>query len=172
MSGREFTTMLVLAMLALGIARKVSAQGGFFDEVFEPVHHTHFTDLGTPFVHPFNFEPPQIHQDAFFIYKYTMNTIDGENEHEAETHIDWSLTKRLGILLAAPLLGLEDATGTQSAGIGDLEIAPRAMLIEQDKFILATNLFITVPTGHATRGLGTGETVISPAVRTSGHTCR
>ena len=47
-------------------------------------------------------------------------------------------------------------------GIGDLEIAPRVMLFERDRFILASNFFITVPTGDDTRDLGAGETVISP----------
>jgi len=163
---RAFIVATVLAISALGTPRPASAQGGFFDEVFDPVHHTHFSDLGTPFVHPFNFEPPQIHQDAFFIYRYTKNTFDGGNEHEAEAHLDWSLTRRLGFVVGAPLLGLEDGTGIQSAGPGDLEVAPRAMLIEQDKFILASNTFITIPTGDASRGLGADEVVIRPHITT------
>ncbi|MBC8353479.1 MAG: hypothetical protein H8E66_15885 [Planctomycetes bacterium] len=166
MKNRSMIMAIVTLALMATTAFPVRGQGGFFDEVFEPVHHTHFTESGTPFVHPFNFEPPQIHQDAFFIYKYTDNTIDGENEHEAEAHLDWALTKRLGFVLAAPLLGLEDATGTQSAGFGDIEFGPRAMLINQDKFILAANLFMTFPTGDATRDLGAGETVISPYLTT------
>jgi len=157
---------LLMAILALGAADTAVAQGGFFAEVCDPPHHTHFSELGTPFVHPFNFEPAQIHEDVFFIYRYTKNTIDGENEHEAEAHVDWSLTKRLGIVFGAPLVGLEDATGTQSAGIGDLEIAPRAMLIERNRFILASNTFITVPTGDALRGLGADEVVIRPHITT------
>lgn len=166
MKNQSITIAIVVLASMSAFASSVRGQGGFFDELFEPVHHTHFTDLGTPFVHPFNFEPPQIHQDAFFIYKYTQNTIDGENEHESEAHLDWALTKRLGFVLAAPLLGLEDATGTQSAGIGDIEFGPRAMLINQDKFILASNLFMTFPTGDETRGLGAGEMVISPYLTT------
>ena len=166
MMNRGFLLAVVLAVSTLGTQNAAWAQGGFFDEVCAPIHHTHFSELGTPFVHPFNFEPPQIHQDAFFIYRYTKNTIDGENEHEAEAHLDWALTRRLGIVIGAPLLGLEDATGTQSAGPGDLEVAPRVMLIEQDKFILASNTFITIPTGDASRDLGAGESIISPYITT------
>lgn len=155
-----------LMVLMLVATEQAFAQSGFFSELFAPVHHTHFSELGTPYVHPFNFEPPQIHQDAFFIYKYTKNTIEGENEHEAEAHLDWALTKRLGFVIGVPLIGLEDAMGTQSAGIGDLEFAPRAMLIETDRFILASNTFITIPTGDANRDLGSGEVVMSPYITT------
>jgi hypothetical protein len=166
MKTRTIVSTIALLALTFAVVRPARGQGGFFEEVFAPVHHTHFSESGTPFVHPFNFEPPQIHQDVFFIYKYTKNTIEGENEHEAEAHLDWALTKRLGFILAAPLLGLEDATGTQSAGFGDIEFGPRAMLVNQDKFILASNLFMRFPTGDELRDLGAGETIISPFITT------
>lgn len=166
MKARPIVSAIALLALSFAAVQSARGQGGFFDEALMPVHHTHFSDSGTPFVHPFNFEPPQIHQDVFFIYKYTKNTIDGENEHEAEGHIDWALTRRFGFVLAAPLLGLEDATGTQSAGIGDIEFGPRAMLINQEKFILASNLFMTFPTGDTGRDLGAGEVVMSPYITT------
>ncbi len=158
-------SMVLFATLVAGPGT-ARGQGNFFEEAFAPIHHTHFSELGTPYVHPFNFEPPQIHQDVFFIYKYTDNTIEGEKEHEAEAHIDWALTKRLGFVLAAPLLGIEDATGTQNVGFGDIEFGPRAMLVEQDKFILASNLFMTIPTGDVGRGLSSGEMVMSPYITT------
>ena len=138
----------------------------FIEELFAPVHHTHFSPLGTPYVHPFTIEPPQIHQDAFFIYKFTKNTIEGEDEFESEAHLDWALTERLGFVFAAPLVGLHGADGTHNVGFGDIEIAPRVMWIEREKFILASNFFITVPTGDETRGLGAGETVLSPYITT------
>jgi hypothetical protein len=164
---RRCLTLLTVSLIAaFSFAASVWGQGGFLEEVFAPAEHTHFSTSGAPYVHPFNFEPPQIHQDAFFIYRYTKNTIDGENEHEAEAHLDWSLTKRLGFVIGVPLIGLEDATGTQSAGFGDLEITPRATLINQDTFILASNVLVTVPTGDAGRNLGAGESVISPYLTT------
>lgn len=138
----------------------------FLDELFAPIHHTHFSENGTPYIHPFTFEPPQIHQDVFFIFKYAENTLDGSDEYETEFHIDWALTKRLGILFAVPKVGNHQADGTQNVGIGDLEIAPRVMWIEDDTFILATNLFITAPTGDETRDLGAGEATISPLITT------
>ena len=137
----------------------------FVDEVFAPIHHTHFSELGTPYVHPFTIEPPQIHQVVLFIYKYTQN-VGGSDEFEAEPHVDWAFTKRLGILFASPLVGNRQPDGTQNVGPGDLEIAPRVMWIERDRFILASNFFITVPTGDATRDLGVGETTLAPFITT------
>ena len=137
----------------------------FLDEVFAPIHHTHFSELGTPYVHPFTIEPPQIHQDVFFIYKFTENA-DGSDEFEAEPHVDWALTKRLGILFASPLVGNRQPNGIHNVGPGDLEIAPRVMWIERDRFILASNFFITVPTGDETRDLGAGETTLAPFITT------
>jgi len=138
----------------------------FLDEIFAPVHHSHFSENGTPYVHPFTFEPPQIHQDVFFIFKYAENTIDGADEYESEFHIDWALTRRLGILFAVPMVGNHQAGGTQNVGIGDLEIAPRIMWVEDDYFILATNLLITAPTGDERRNLGAGEATLSPLITT------
>ena len=138
----------------------------FLDEVFAPIHHTHFSGNGTPYVHPFTFEPPQIHQDVFFIFKYAENTIEGTDEYESEFHIDWALTKRLGILFAVPMVGNHQPGGIQNVGIGDLEIGPRVMWFESDTFILASNFLITAPTGDETRDLGAGEATFSPLITT------
>jgi len=156
----------LLWIVSPGTHSAIFAQDRFFEEWLEPIHHTHFSESGTPFVHPFNFEPPQIHQDAFFIYKYTDNTLEGSSEYETEAHLDWALTKRLGFVLGVPLVGVQDANGVHSVGAGDLEIAPRATLIHHERFILASNTMITIPTGDATRDLGSGEVVISPYVTT------
>lgn len=170
-----FSTLILLPCLAsaaLGQGFEDALDFGrllddkFLDEVFAPVHHTHFSENGTPYVHPFSFEPPQIHQDVFFIFKYAENTIEGANEYETEFHIDWALTDRLGILFAVPMVGNHQANGTQNVGIGDLEIAPRIMWVEDDDFILASNIQITAPTGDELRDLGAGEATISPLVTT------
>ncbi len=158
--------LLITALLNACLSQTATGDDRFFEELFAPVRHTHYSPLGTPYVHPFTFEPPQIHQDAFFIYKYTQNTIEGSNEHEAEAHLDWALTERLGFVIGVPLAGNQESNGTQNVGIGDLEIAPRVMWMERDRFILASNLFVTIPTGDENRDLGVGEMVISPFVTT------
>ena len=149
----------------------VRADDGFFDpyfveELFAPVHHSHFSDAGTPYVHPFTIEPPQIHQDAFFIFTKTEGTQDGSDEFEVEAHLDWALTRRRGIVFAVPLVGNQQPGGMHNVGMGDLEIAPRVMLIESERFILASNFFITVPTGDENRDLGAGEATLSPLITT------
>lgn len=129
---------------------------------------THRSSSGTPWVHPFTIEPPHLHRDLFMFYKYTKDA-EGTNidEHELEVHLDWALTRRFGILVAAPFLGLI-GPDEQATGFGDIEIAPRVMLIESERFFLATNIFITAPTGDDSRDLGTGETTIAPLL-TSWH---
>lgn len=169
MKSSSLIIAVVLSVMTFGITERVSGQqtrGGFFNELFAPIEHSHFSDLGTPYVHPFNFEPAQIHQDVFFIYRQTQNNFEGADEFESEAHLDWALTKRLGFVLGAAHLGVQNGSGIHSAGIGDLEIAPRVMLVERDKFILTSNFFITAPTGDAARDLGAGETVLSPYITT------
>lgn len=142
------------------------SEGFFHDLVVGPFVDTHRSSAGTPWVHPFTIEPPQIHRDAFFIYKYTNDADGGPiDEHEAEVHVDWGLTRRFGILLAAPYLGLT-APGEQATGFGDLEIAPRIVFVESETFYLATNILMTIPTGDETRDLGAGEMTMAPFLTT------
>ncbi len=156
----------VWTLICLLFVSPAWAQTGMFGNLFDPPEHTHFSPLGAPYVHPFTMEPPQMHQDIFFIYRYTSNTIEGTDENEAELHVDWALTNSLGIFVGIPFIGISDATGTHHQGLGDLEIAPRIMLIERDTFIASTNFFITVPTGDVSRDLGAGETVLAPLITT------
>lgn len=158
----RFAVFLVVAMFTSG----VSAQSRFFSELFAPADHTHFSPLGAPYLHPFTMEPPQMHQDVFFIYRYANNTFEGSDENEAEAHIDWALSKRFGIFLGLPMIGIEEAGGTHQQGLGDLEIGPRTVLIERDRFILSSNFFMTMPTGDASRDLGAGEMELAPLFTT------
>lgn len=123
---------------------------------------THRSPAGTPWVHPFTIEPPQLHRDLFFIYKYAKDAEGGlTDEHEAEFHLDWALTRRLGFVFAAPYLGLI-GPDEQATGFGDLEFGPRVVLIEKDRFFLSSNTILTFPTGDESRDLGAGETTVAP----------
>lgn len=140
---------------------------GFFRDLFVGQFvETHRSSSGTPWVHPFTIEPPQLHRDLFMFYKYTKDA-EGTttDEHELEIHLDWAITRRFGILVAAPYLGLI-GPDDQATGFGDMEIAPRVVLVESERFFLATNIFITVPTGDETLDLGAGETNIAPYLTT------
>lgn len=170
-TSRFFSFVLLLAVVLSPTfihAQNLLFDENFIEELFQPVVHTHFSEKGTPYVHPFTFEPPQMHQDAFFIYKFTENSLEGSDELEAEFHLDWALTKRLGFVIGSPLVGNRQSDGTHNVGMGDLEVAPRVMMIERDSFILASNFFITIPTGDQDRDLGAGEVTLAPLL-TSWH---
>jgi hypothetical protein len=123
---------------------------------------THRSPSGTPWIHPFTIEPPQLHRDLFFIYKYLKDAEGGEiDEHEAEFHLDWALTRRLGFAFAVPYLGLI-GPDEQATGFGDLEFGPRVVFIEKDRFFLSSNVIFTFPTGDEDRDLGAGETTMAP----------
>jgi hypothetical protein len=142
------------------------SEGFLKDLVCGQFVETHRTSAGTPWVHPFTIEPPHLHRDLFFFYKYTKDAEGTRtDEHEAEFHIDWALTRRLGVTLAAPYLGLISPT-EQATGFGDIEVAPRIVLVESDTFFLATNIFMTFPTGDESRDLGAGETTLAPFLTT------
>ncbi|MCS7160077.1 MAG: hypothetical protein RMJ19_06360 [Gemmatales bacterium] len=142
------------------------SEGFLRDLFFGPVVDTHRSPRGTPWVHPFTIEPAQIHRDLFFFYKFTKNAEGSPvDEHELEVHLDWGLTRRFGFVLAAPFLGLEDPAGHQT-GFADMEFAPRIVWIESERFFLASNILFTFPTGDEGRGLGRGETTISPFLTT------
>ncbi len=142
---------------------------GFLTDLFRGQFvETHRSSSGTPWVHPFTIEPPQLHRDVLVAYKYTKDAEGTEvDEHESEVHFDWALTRRFGILVAAPFIGLI-GPDEQAAGFGDVEIAPRIVLVESERFFLSSNILVTAPTGDETRDLGAGETVISPML-TSWH---
>ena len=140
---------------------------GFLHDLFcARVIDTHRNSYGTPWVHPFTFEPAQIHSDFFFFYRFTKNA-DGTpvDEHEAEFHVDWGLTRRFGIVIAAPYLGQIGPEG-HATGFGDLEFAPRIVLVESEKFFLASNIAMTFPTGDEQRDLGRGEMTLAPFLTT------
>lgn len=157
---------MVFCLLQDAAGQHRSYGGDFLAELFAPLDHTHFSPLGTPYVHPFNFEPAQIHQDVFFIYRFAANTFEGADEHEAEAHVDWALTRRLGFVVGQPLIGIQNASGIHNAGLGDFEFAPRILFVDRDTFILTANVFMSFPTGDSARDLGAGEMVLSPYLTT------
>jgi hypothetical protein len=146
---------------------KAPASEGFCKDLFHGQYvDTHRSPSGTPWVHPFTIEPAHLHRDLYFIYKYAKDAEGGPvDEHELEVHFDWALTRRFGILIGAPYLGLI-GPDEQATGYGDLEVAPRIVIIESDAFFLSANILVTIPTGDEERGLGAGETIIAPFLTT------
>jgi hypothetical protein len=124
-----------------------------------PFEHTHASKSGTPYVHSFGIEPAFTGRDLFIDYSYING--DGFTEHETEIELEWAFTKRLGMIVELPYIW-EDEKGVSSAsGFGDLAIVPRALLIEQDRFLLTAQLEVVLPTGSSSFG---GDTAIAPGI--------
>ncbi len=131
---------------------------GWFDK---PVH-SHFSPLGTPLVHPFRIEPAFTNRDL--LVDYNSYHRSGENEHEIETELEWTLTRRLALIFEVPYAFVDPKDGSSVSGIGDIGIGSRILLTEHEKALLAFNLEIETPTGDSDKGLGRGETVIAPSL--------
>jgi hypothetical protein len=124
-----------------------------------PFEHIHASKNGTPYVHSFGIEPAFTGRDLFI--DHTFIDGDGFTEHESEIELEWAFTKRLGMIVELPYIS-EDEEGVGSAkGFGDLAIVPRALLIEQDRFLLTAQTEIILPTGGSNFG---GDTAIAPGI--------
>ena len=140
-------------------------RGSFFEELFAPATHTHFTRRGTPLVHLFLIEPATLHRDFFLDYRVGNNVGGSGDEQELEAELEWTLTKRLGIIIEAPYLGLNPDDGPGTSGFGDLAIAGRALLVDGDTFFLSANLELETATGNERRGFGRGGAVMARSLR-------
>jgi mono/diheme cytochrome c family protein len=83
----------------------------------------------------------------------------------------WSLEKRLGargqVELTMPLAYLEPRSGPRSAGVGDLAVAYKHVLMasQRHQAIAAVSLDLVLPTGDRRRGLGDGTVGLGPSLR-------
>ncbi len=130
----------------------------------EPWHHADYSRRGTPFVHLFSLEPAFLDRDLFV--DYVVTAADEEDETELAGELEFALTRRLGIIVEAPLVMLNPEDGETERGLGDVAVAPRALIVETDRFLLSGNLEIAFPTGRKNKGLGAGEVGLAPSVST------
>ena len=133
-----------------------------FEGWLDPWPHRHFSRRGTPFAHSFFTEPAFLDRD-FFLHTRIARGEDG-NEVEIEAELEWALTRRIGVVLEVPFLILDPEDGETEEGFGDFGIAPRFLLVETNRFLLSANLEVVTPTGSESRGLGRGETALSPTL--------
>lgn len=124
--------------------------------------HSHFSRRGTPFTHLFIMEPAFLDRDLFLDYRIIRG--EEENEMELEAEIEWALTRRIGLVVEAPFRFLDPDEGEREEGFGDLAIAPRLLLVDTHRFLLSFNFEVEIPTGSERRGLGRGETALSPTI--------
>ena len=148
---KPFTISLAFAALSTTL---VSAS-----DFLAPFEHVHLSQRGTPYVHSFGIEPAFTGRDLFLDHTYIKG--DGFNEHESELELEWAFTKRLGVIVEVPYIW-EDEEGVGSAsGFGDLAIVPRALLLENECFLLTAQIETILPTGSSAFG---GDTAIAPGI--------
>lgn len=131
---------------------------------FEKWPDSHFSRRGVPFTHLFNLEPATLDRDFFLDTKFVRG--ESGNEVEIGTELEWALTRRIGFVLEAPLTFLDPDVGVRETGVGDVSIAPRLLMVDTRRFLLAFNFKVDFPTGSQRRGLGAGEVAISPTIST------
>ncbi len=129
---------------------------------FTPWQHRHASQAGTPYVHPIGMEPAFFGRELLFAYQ--SYEASDESENELETEVEWAVTRRLGLAVEAPFVRVSRSGEATHEGIGDLSIAPRALLVETERFLLAASLGLAVPTGDSDRDLGDGEASLSPGL--------
>ena len=133
---------------------------GWFDEW----PHAHYSRRGTPRVHTFNLEPAFLGRDLLLDYRFT--SADEETEMEVEAELEWAFTRRIGMVFEVPFVQVNPEEGNTEEGIGDIAFAPRVLLAETERMILAASLEVSLPTGSESKGLGGEEASVGPSVAT------
>lgn len=128
---------------------------------WDPPTHAHVSGSGAPLIHPFGVEPAFTHRDLFVEYGFRDG--DGGSEHEIGLELEWAVTHGLGFVVEIPWRSLDLGEEGSADGFGDLAVSPRFLLVDSDRFLLAANVEVEVPTGDEGRGLGRGETAIAPS---------
>ena len=128
----------------------------------DPWPHSHFSRRGTPFVHLFTLEPAFLDRDLFFDHRFAR--AEDEEEAELEAELEWAFTRRIGLVVEAPLVQVNPEEGETEQGLGDLAVAPRFLLVDTERFLLSGNVEVSLPTGSETRGLGGGELAVAPSL--------
>jgi hypothetical protein len=129
---------------------------------FEPAIHSHLNVRQTPYIHPFNTEPAFTRRDLMLNYNY--RDVAEQNEHNIEAELEWAFTRRLGMVLEVPYRFVVPHEGASINGLGNVAVAPRVLLAEYDRFLLAGNLEIEIPTTDSDRGLAKSETALAPSL--------
>jgi hypothetical protein len=148
-------------------AASVDAQGslGLADlgrAWFDPWPHSHKSASGTPRVHHFLLEPAFLGRELLTDFRM-VNGVD-EDEMELEAEIEWALTRRMGLVLEAPMESIKPADESRETGLGDLGLGVRAVLLDLPRLTFAASLGASIPTGDEDRGLGSGEIELSPSL--------
>lgn len=129
---------------------------------FDPWPHRHFNRRGAPFTHVFGLEPAFLDRDLFIDFRQIKG--EDETEQEIEVEVEWAITRRIGLVIEAPFIFLNPDPGSREEGFGDMAVAARFLLVDTSRFLMSLNVEVEAPTGSEKRGLGSGETLISPTL--------
>ena len=129
---------------------------------FEPPIHSHLNVRQTPYIHPFTTEPAFTRRDLVMTYNY--RDVAEQNEHNVEAELEWAFTRRLGLIIETPYSFVVPHEEASINGLGNVAVSPRVLLAEYDRFLLAGNLEIEIPTTDADRGLAENETALAPSL--------
>ena len=86
-------------------------------------------------MHLFFSEPAFLDRDLFLDYRIVRGE-DG-TEIELESELEWAFTRRIGLVIEAPYGFLNPKEESTENGFGDIAIAPRALLMDTERFLLA-----------------------------------
>ena len=138
---------------------------GLFEELFAPWPDRHASPHGTPYAHPFSFDPAFQDRDLLVDYRPGYGFDDGNaDEQEFEVEIEYALTKRLGMVLEVPYVGIDEHGQNFESGFGDMAAVGRLVLVDRPCLILSAHLEVEIPTGDEQRDLGRGETALAPTL--------
>jgi hypothetical protein len=133
----KFTRCLLLCLLPCAAA----AQPG---DWLAPFEHLHASAKGTPIVHSINLELAFTGRDLFATTRYRH--ADDVISEEIEVELEWALTRRLGVILELPYEVEDERPGPRHNGMGNLAVVPRALLLQQDRFMLTAQMEVELPT--------------------------
>jgi hypothetical protein len=131
---------------------------------FDPPVHSHRSALGTPMIHPFRTEPAFTQRDV--ILDYSTRSQAGQREQEIAAEVEWPLSRRLGLIFETPYVFLDPDDGGSIDGFGNLAISPRVLLVETERFLLASALEIETTAGDTATGIAEDEVALAPSFST------
>ncbi len=79
-----------------------------------------------------------------------------------EAELVWAINNRMAFIIGVPLIALDPEEERNTSGIGDLEIGFRFQAFNGERLLLFFGLDIEAPTGDEDRGVGEGNTFLTP----------
>lgn len=149
---------LILAFLLFTLAANAQERyslNNFSDGWLSPWEHNHFSEDNVPYIHLFNLEPAFLDRDIFLDYK--INNLKDEKEIELEFEAEWAITNRIGLILEAPYIFLDEEGAQNEDGLGDFALGSRFLLLRDSDSILSFNLGFSFPSGKNSQGLSEDE---------------